>query len=280
MKRLVFVVVALVAAITAASAMAAGGPAPKTTGDIGYSAYDLQRHLTFNAIQSTKDTCGTLWNVEGVKQFSFRLTGDTTDWTHHVSLTQNGQNLVGNGGYPLSGGDTYHWNVTGGSVNGTAFSLTWVYDDLAPDAVGVVNHMTGTIATDGSISGDWTDNYLGGTRTGTFTAPARSAIGTTYCGKGNLSYTDVAGNGYFVNIKAVHVVGSDAWFAGPVVDGNVGAGQWLFAKVHDGGEPAYKVDHVWGSFTDEATALAGVIAANANPNDGLFPITSGNLQVQ
>jgi hypothetical protein len=270
----------LVAAVTAASAMAAGSPAPKTTGDIGYSAYDVQRHLTFNAIQSTKDTCGTLWNVEGSKQFTFRLNGDTTDYTHHAELTQNGQNLTGFGGYPATGPETYHWNVTSGSVNGNAFSLTWVYDDLAADAVGVVNKMDGTIAADGSISGKWTDNYQGGTREGTFTSLADTAVGTPYCGKGNLSYTDVAGNGYFVNIKAVHVVGKDAWFAGPVVDGNVGAGQWLFAKVHDGGEPAYKVDHVWGSFTDEATALAGVIAADSSPADGLFEITSGNLQVQ
>ena len=80
-------------------------------------------------------------------------------------------------------------------------------------------------------------------------------------------------------VKAVTVLGKDAWFAGPVVDGNVGAGQWLFAKVHDGGEPAYLVDHVWGSFTDEATALKGVLDMST-PGDGLLPITSGNLQVQ
>ena len=50
MKRLVFLVVALVAAVTAASAMAA--PAPKPTGDFGYSFGGVQRHLTFNAIQN------------------------------------------------------------------------------------------------------------------------------------------------------------------------------------------------------------------------------------
>ena len=275
MKRLGMLVVVLVAAVTAASAMAA--PAPKTTGDVGYSAFGLQRHFTFNAIQSSKDTCGTFWNVEGVKQFSFRLTGDTTDYTHRVSLTQNGQNLTGSGGFPLTGAETYHWNVTGGSVNGTAFSLTWAYDGLAPDAVGVVHQMTGIIAAGGSISGTWTDNYQGGTRTGTFTAPAASAVGTQYCGKGNASYTDTDGEGYFVNVKAVNVVGDDAWFAGPVVDGNVGAGQWLFAMVHDGGEPAYLVDNIGGYFTDEATALQSVIN-KTDPGD-LFPITSGNLQV-
>ena len=78
MKRLVFLAVVLVAALTAAaSAMAA--PAPKATGDYGYSFGGVQRHLTFNAIQSTTDTCGTFWNVTGVTQFTFRLTDDTTD---------------------------------------------------------------------------------------------------------------------------------------------------------------------------------------------------------
>ena len=94
MKRLIggltFSVALLVGLITAAVAMAA--PAPKTTGDIGYTAYsDVQRNLTFNAIQANTNTCGTFWNVTGVSQMTFRLTGDTTDYTHHVALTQNGE---------------------------------------------------------------------------------------------------------------------------------------------------------------------------------------------
>lgn len=284
MKRLTFLVAVLVALITAAAAMAT--PAPKTTGDIGYTAYTtVQRHLEFNAIQSKTDTCGTFWNVTGVSQFSFRLTGDTTDYTHHVTLTQNGQTVGGEGGFPLTGGDTYHWNVTDGSVIGNAFSLTWVYDTLAPDAVGVVNNMTGTIASDGSIAGTWSDNYTGGapapdaTRGGTFSAPAGSATPyATYCGKGNAYYSDADGNWYFVNVKAVSVTGTHAWFAGPVIAGNVGVGNWLFVEVYDGGEPGKLVDQAWGSFTNEISAIDGV-TGQLHPADGPFTITSGNLQV-
>jgi hypothetical protein len=278
MKRLigglVVLVAVMVASVTAAVAMAA--PAPKTTGGIGYTAYTTtQRHLSFVAIQSKTDTCGTFWNVTGVSQLTFRLTDDTTDYTHHVTLTQSGQSVGGSGGYPLTGGDVYHWNIDTGSLVGDALSLTASYDLGAP---GTVMHINGTVAPDGSINGTWDDNF-GGARTGTFTAPAGSATASaTYCGKGNAYYSDADGNWYFVNVKAVNVSGADAWFAGPVVAGNVGAGQWLFVKVHDGGEPGKNVDQASGSFTDEITAVNGV-TGKLNPADGPFTISSGNLQV-
>ena len=118
-----------------------------------------------------------------------------------------------------------------------------------------------------------------GSRTGTFTAPAGSATAyATYCGKGNAYYSDADGNWYFVNVTAVSVKGAYAWFAGPVIAGNVGVGNWLFVKVYDGGEPGKLVDKAWGSFTTQAAALAGV-GAQATPADGPFTITSGNLQV-
>jgi hypothetical protein len=275
MKRLAFLVAVLVAGVSAAVAVAA--PAPKTTGDIGYTAYsDVQRHLTFNAIEKPTDTCGTFWNVTTVTQFAFRLTGDTTEYVHHVSLTQNGQTVGGQGGYPLTGGDQYHWNVTSGSLVGSALSLTVVYD---LGATGTVMHIAGTVGADGSITGTWDDNF-GGTRTGTFTAPAGSATPvTTYCGKGTAYYSDASGLWYLVSVTAVSVLDDDAWFAGPVVASNFGAeGNWLFVKAHDGGEPGYQVDQVWGSFTTQSAALAGV-GLHATPADGAFAITSGNLQV-
>ena len=275
MKRLVFLVALLATCITAAVAIAA--PAPKTTGGIGYTAYsDVQRHLEFVAIQSNTNTCGTFWNVTGVSQFTFRLTNDTTDYTHHVTLTQNGQTVGGSGGYPLTGGDQYHWNITSGSIVGSSLSLTALYD---LGATGTVMHISGTIASNGSISGTWDDNF-GGSRTGTFTAPAGSATPyATYCGKGNAYYSDASGLWYFVNVTAVSVNGADAWFAGLVIASNFGAeGNWLFVKVHDGGEPGKLVDQAWGSFTTQAAALAGV-GAQATPADGPFTITSGNLQV-
>jgi hypothetical protein len=274
MKRLIGVlgIAALAVLAVAASAMAA--PAPKTTGGIGYTAYsDVQRHLSFNAIQSKTDTCGTFWNVTGVSSFAFVYQGGT--YEHHVTLVQNGQDVGGNGGYPLSGGDQYHWNVTTGTVNGNALELTAEYD---LGAVGTTMHIHGTVNADGSISGTWDDNYSGA-RTGTFSAPAGSATAyATYCGKGTTYYSDAAGNWYFVNVKTVSVDGDNAWFAGPVVAGNVGVGNWLFVKVHDGGEPGKLVDQASGSFTTEAAAVAGVVG-HGTPADGPFTITSGNLQV-
>lgn len=283
MKRLTFLVAVLVAAISAAAAMAA--PAPKTTGGIGYTAYStVQRHLSFNAIQSKTNTCGTFWNVTTVTSFSFYLDSDpsqTTPYTHGATLTQNGQTITGvGGGYPVAGPQSYTWHVTAGSVVGNAFSLTWEYDS-GPDADGAVAQLSGTIAPNGSIAGTWTDNYPppGGSRAGTFTAPTGSATPyATFCGKGNAYYSDADGNWYFVNVTAVSVSGDDAWFAGPVIAGNVGVGNWLFVKVHDGGEPGKLVDQAWGSFTNQAAALAGV-GARATPADGPFSITSGNLQV-
>ena len=256
-------------------------PAPKATGSIGYTAYsDVQRNLTFNAIQANTNTCGTFWNVTPTTQLTFFLTGSSTPFTHHVTLTQNGQTVGGSGGYPLEGGvDTFHWNITSGSLIGSALSLTAAYDFGAP---GTTMTISGTVNADGSITGSWSDNYGGGTRTGTFTSPAGSATATvSYCGKGTAYYSDAAGNWYLVNVTTVSVSGADAWFAGPVVAGNVGAGQWLFVKVHDGGEPGYLVDKAWGSFTDQATATSGV-AGHLTPADGGatgFAITSGNLQV-
>lgn len=276
MKRFTFLFVVLAFCIAAAVAVAA--PAPKTTGDVGYTAYStVQRHLEFNAIQTMGDACGTFWNVTHTTSFTYFLTGDLVNgYKHHVTLTQNGETVGGFGGFPFTGAETYNWTITAGAVVGNTLTLTMTYALGAP---GTVMHMTGTIAANGSISGSWSDNF-GGTRTGTFTAPAGSAtVVTGTCAKGTAYYSDDAGLWYVVDVQAVSVSGADAWFAGPVVSSNFGAeGNWLFVKNHDGGEPAYLVDQVWGSFASESAALAGV-ALHGTPADGPFSITSGNLQV-
>ena len=97
--------------------------------------------------------------------------------------------------------------------------------------------------------------------------------------KGMLHYTDQNGYWYSVTLDCVVVdVAADmAWFSGPVVEGNVGAGMWLFAKVYDGGTPGRKGDLVWGSF--HGSDPCPLVAAMANPADGPFAITEGNLKV-
>lgn len=270
-------VAVLVGALMVFAATAQAAPAPKTTGDIGYTAYsDMQRHFTFNAIQKEGETCSAYWDVTGVTSLDFEYQG--SHYVHEATLTQSGQAITGvGGGYPVAGPPySYFWHVTSGSVNGSAFTLNFEYDG-GPDADGAVTHLSGTIAPNGTISGTWSDNYLGGNRTGTFTASG-ATVAASYCAKGTAYYSDASGLWYLVAVKAVSVLGSDAWFAGPVVSGNVGVGNWLFVKVHDGGEPAYLVDQVWGSFTDQASAINGVLG-HTNPADGPFVITSGNLQV-
>ena len=209
-------------------------------------------------------------------QFAFRLTGDTTDYIHHVSLTQNGQTVGGQGGYPVTGGDQYHWNVTSGSLVGNTLSLTVLYDLGAP---GTVMHITGTIGTGGAITGSWDDNF-GGTRTGTFTASG-AAVAAAYCGKGTAYYTDENGLWYFMNVKAVSVAGNTAWYAAQVIASNFGfenaTANYLFVKVIDNGEPGIGFDVTSGDVMTESAALAAV-AGHATPASSAV-INEGNIQV-
>lgn len=262
-------------------AAAIAAPAPKTTGGIGFKAYsDVQRYVDFSAIQTTGTTCGTFWDVTGINTFTFHVSPDTAGYTHDVTLTQSGESITGvGGGYP-AGADpySYWWHVTSGSVVGNAFTLTWVYDG-APDATGTVTHMSGTIASDGTLSGTWNDNYLGGFRSGTFTAGG-AASGTQYCGKGTAYYYDDAGNWYFANVTNVSVQAPSAWFAARVIAAS--NPDWLandlFAKTTDLGEPGIDVDQYWGSFATPTAAVAGV-STHSDPGDGPFTINLGNLQV-
>jgi hypothetical protein len=284
MKRFIGVLglAVLAVAVTAASAMAA--PAPKATGDYGYSFGGVQRHVTFNAIQSSTDTCGVFWNVEGVHQFDFFLNGDPnpgTDYLHHASLTQNGLAVSGSGGYPFSGGDQYHWNVTSGSVVGNALQLTVDYD---LGAVGTTMHMNGTIASNGSISGTWSDNLNrpGADRTGTFTAPAGSATAmASYCGKGTFSYSDEQGNWYLGAVKTVSVSGNQAWYAVQILASNLGyessPTNYLFVNVTDNGEPGIGKDVTAGDLMTPAAATSAV-AGHLTPSTSAV-INQGNIQV-
>ena len=171
MKRLVSLAVVLVAGVTAAAAMAA--PAPKATGDYGYSYAGVQRHLTFNAIQSKTDTCGTFWNVTGrhVVHVPSERRHDGLH-VHHVTLAQNGQTVGGSGGY-RSGDDQYHGTSIPEAVVGNTLTLTCELRHVGCHRdrhAHQRDHRRWTVRS----TGTWNDNF-GGTRTGTFTALAGSA---------------------------------------------------------------------------------------------------------
>lgn len=106
------------------------------------------------------------WNVTGNYEVTFFLDPDTstTPYVHHATFTQTGTTVTGDGGYPATGGDAYHWNITSGTQPGNSLNLTAVYD---LGAIGTTMHMAGTIAPDGTVTGTWDDDF-GGTRTGTW----------------------------------------------------------------------------------------------------------------
>lgn len=268
---------ALLLASTAMPALAAGKAAPKATGGVGYTANGLQRYAEFNAIETT-NTCSAAWDVTGTWKLDFALTGGSYDPSlYDLTLAQTGSTLTGLGQYPSPGPYAYAWTAAG-TISGNSITLV---DTYTLGAIGTTMNMTGTIASNGTLSGTWDDNYLGGTRTGTWVSTlgnATKVFGSGCTGKGVFNYSDANGNFYQVDVQYVNVSGNETWFAGPVVSGNVGAGNWLFAKVLDGGTPGSNGDQIWGSFVTEAAAKAGVASMSA-PVDGPFTITSGNLVV-
>lgn len=96
---------------------------------------------------------------------------------------------------------------------------------------------------------------------------------------GSFEYDDAAKGWYNAKVFTVRVNGNIGWFAAKVVKASNPAwvNLWVFGKVEDNEKPT--PDRVWGSFTDQATAEAGV-AAGSDPGDGPFTVTKGNIKVK
>jgi len=295
-------------------ALAADNGEAGAKGNIGYSAYELNRHAEFNVHQgsdrcssdlnerndseldNSKDiiktghsneatdkndsnlndnqklcVCTTSWNISGAWKINVVYLGVT--YPENLVLTQTISGLSGS--ITLVGGGS-PWTITTGSVNGNMIEFTGFFNaDPALKA-----HFNGTIASDGSIIGSWNDITVDsrvGTWMSTSSAAMESVIGCT--GHGEFTYSDEDHAWYTVDVQYVKVSGHDTWFAGPVVSGNVGMGEWLFARVHDGGNPGNAGDKIWGSFTDKNSAKLGV-ALMSDPSDGPFLINSGNIVVR
>lgn len=115
------------------------------------------------------------WNTTGDYVVNMQFEG--SDYAHDMSLTQDSVGaLSGDGGSP-AGANVYTWAITSGLVDGDAINLTANYT-ATPDAVTpqTVLTLSGVIAPDGSMSGTWSDNYQGGTRTGAFMTTSGHAI--------------------------------------------------------------------------------------------------------
>lgn len=250
---------------------ASAAPPPMATGDVGYTAYGLQRNAQFDAHQGAAPySVQTGWSMVGSYQYTLTYGGGT--YVHSITIaTQNGNDFSG------TGSNTSATETVNGSFTGpNTFTFTSSYDGSS-----YAYTVNGTINPDGSITvTSWQSNtgQSGGSWDITGTATAQTASG--FNGKGTFNYSDANGNWYSVNVTYVQVNEAQhkTWFAGPVTDGNIGAGQWLFAEVSDGGTPGSNGDAIWGSFTTQQAAQAGV-ATMADPADGSFAVTSGNLVV-
>jgi hypothetical protein len=100
------------------------------------------------------------WDVTGTWKFNYEWLGSY--YEHDAFLTQTGDIITGNGGFPVGGPYAYAWTITDGSITDDQIVLTMDYTVGAP---GTTMHMTGTINPDGSILGNWDDNYPASTET-------------------------------------------------------------------------------------------------------------------
>lgn len=115
------------------------------------------------------------WNATGNYVVNFNYLGN--DYAHDMSLTQDSSgNLTGNGGNPAGGTHVYTWVIDSGSVSSSSIAFQAHYTATA-DAVTplTVLNVAGTIASDGTMSGTWSDNYQGGSRAGTWTTASGTA---------------------------------------------------------------------------------------------------------
>jgi len=115
------------------------------------------------------------WDITGNYVININYLGN--DYAHDMSLTQsNTGTLTGNGGSP-AGANTYTWVITSGSVSGNSIDFlanyTATVDAVIPQTT---MHVMGTVANDGTLSGTWSDNYQGGSRSGTWVSVSGSAM--------------------------------------------------------------------------------------------------------
>ncbi len=125
---------------------------------------------------ATQAQAATTWNTTGNYVVNFNYLG--SDYAHDVTLAQDiADNLTGNGGHPAGGPHVYTWVIDSGAVSGDSINLSAHYTASA-DAVTPLTTMTmtGTIANDGSMSGTWSDNYQGGSRSGSWMTTSGNAV--------------------------------------------------------------------------------------------------------
>jgi len=159
----------------------------------------------------------TGWNVTGNWGIAINYLG--TDYVHTAGLVQETNTSIA-GTLVYSG---YTKTIISGSVTGNAITIVAEYEGGSGTLT-----LTGTIANDGSMSGNWSDTWGGLGRTGTWTTTGGPAV-KTHTG-------DTGWTGLFTNTVQPFTFTTD----------NTGSGSWhvnLRAGDFPGVEP-YKLS-VW-----------------------------------
>mgnify|MGYP001578846756 CR=1 FL=1 len=211
----------------------------------------------------------TTWDVTGSYVAGFSCIPDCGGpYLHDMVLAQDGSdNVTGNGGY-LAGAVlySYSWHITSGSVVGNQINLTILYDTGAP---GIVMHMTGTIAPDGTMSGVWDDNF-GGERVGTWSTTSGAAVETPTACEDPVTQTfvsdtttTVVGDGNAIAVAVIH----PAWTA------SIPGATWIWESGPTG------LDEIVG-FEKVFTASGAIISANlAIASDNSYKVFIDGIEV-
>ncbi len=139
------------------------------------TAFSIVASFVFMGMTVTQAEAATDWDVSGNYVINFEYLGGF--YAHDLILTQDGSDmLTGSGGHPAGGPHVYTWIITSGSVVNDTVTFTANYT-ASPDAVVPQTTMivSGAIASNGTMSGTWTDNYQGGTRGGAWTTTSGNA---------------------------------------------------------------------------------------------------------
>jgi hypothetical protein len=131
---------------------------------------NVQQFFAPKIARTVKQTGGgaAAWDASGTWVLNHELSGGAN--YHDTTLVQDSAgNLTGSGGIAI-----YLYSITSGTVVGNAIEYFATYYTPAL-VVGVVLHVVGTIAPDGTISGTWTDTYGGG-RAGTISTVSGAAV--------------------------------------------------------------------------------------------------------
>lgn len=127
--------------------------------------------VSISGVMSAKVAhAATNWDVSGSHVLT--MTYEDSSYDHNVIFVQDNMGgLTGSGSH-----NAYSWVITEGEVVNDTISFTANYT-ATPDAVTpqTVMEVDGIIEEDGSISGTWSDNYNGGSRTGEISTEAGAA---------------------------------------------------------------------------------------------------------